>query len=41
VTARPSEPLEVATAAGDRGVIVPVTGLIANWDRAPLFSLVT
>ena len=42
VTATPSEPWDGAvTVAGDRGVILPVTGLIANCDRAPLPSLVT
>ncbi len=43
VMARLSEPssLAVATAAGDRGVILPVAGLMANCERKPLFSLVT
>ena len=41
-TATPSEPWDGAvTVAGDRGVILPVTGLIANCDRAPVPSLVT
>jgi hypothetical protein len=42
VSATPSEPWDGAvTVAGDRGVILPVTGLILNCDRAPLPSLVT
>lgn len=42
VTATPSEPWRGAvTVAGDRGVILPVTGLIANCDRALSCSLVT
>ena len=42
VTATPSEPWDGAvTVAGDKGVILPVAGLIANCDRAPLPSLVT
>ena len=42
VTATPSEPCDGAvTVAGDNGVIFPVTGLIANCDRAPAPSLVT
>jgi hypothetical protein len=42
VTATPSEPWDGAvTVAGDTGVILPVTGLIANYDRAPSPSLVT
>jgi len=40
VTATPSEPWDGAvTVAGDRRVILPVTGLIANCDRTP--ALVT
>ena len=42
VTATPSEPWDGAvTVAGDKGLILPVTGLIANCDRAPSCSLVT
>jgi len=42
VTATPSEPWDGAvTVAGDKGVILPVSGLIANCDRAPSPSLVT
>ena len=42
VTATPSEPWDGAvTVAGDKEVILPVTGLIANCDRAPWPSLVT
>ena len=42
VTATPSEPWDGAvTVAGDKRVILPVTGLIANCDRTPSPSLVT
>jgi hypothetical protein len=42
VMASPSDPLGGnVTVAGARGVILPVAGLRANWDRTPSFSLVT
>jgi hypothetical protein len=31
----------MVTVAGDRGAILPVAGLIANWESTPSFPLVT
>jgi hypothetical protein len=37
VIARPIEPPGgVVTVAGDRGVMLPVAGLIAYWERLPM-----
>jgi len=41
VIAMPSEPLPVATEAGDIGVILPVLGLMVYCEIFPSFSLVT